>query len=208
MTCIDQRIILAYVQILLDFGAIRFKFYDRINQRPVSFQSAIPETAQGNKCFYAYWRYAKLCPNSNKRPRSMQWAYFRSHAWSAYQRVKINQGLLIDVLNHLLYAQRRVQISQGLSMDVPNHHLYAQRHVQISRGSRWTSLTISYTCSTAYKSTRDSWLTSLSISYTFYTRIATNEKQGAPDRRSIQLLLLSACTSPHIKSKGLHCYVL
>jgi hypothetical protein len=29
-TCIDQRIILAYVQILLDFWAIRFKFHDRI----------------------------------------------------------------------------------------------------------------------------------------------------------------------------------
>jgi hypothetical protein len=36
-TCIDQQIILAYVQILLDFGAIRFKFHDWINQRLVSF---------------------------------------------------------------------------------------------------------------------------------------------------------------------------
>jgi hypothetical protein len=32
MACIDQRIILAYVQILLDFRAICFKFHDRINQ--------------------------------------------------------------------------------------------------------------------------------------------------------------------------------
>jgi hypothetical protein len=31
-TFIDQQIILAYVQILLDFGAIRFKFYNRMNQ--------------------------------------------------------------------------------------------------------------------------------------------------------------------------------
>jgi hypothetical protein len=46
MACIDQRIILAYAQILLDFGAVRFKFHDRINQRPVSFQSAIPRIAQ------------------------------------------------------------------------------------------------------------------------------------------------------------------
>jgi hypothetical protein len=53
MPCIDQQIILAYVQILLDFGAIRFKFHDWINQRPISFQSVIPETAQGNKPFYA-----------------------------------------------------------------------------------------------------------------------------------------------------------
>jgi hypothetical protein len=30
-TCIDQRIILVYVQILLDFRVIRFKFHDRIN---------------------------------------------------------------------------------------------------------------------------------------------------------------------------------
>jgi hypothetical protein len=33
------------VQILLDFWAIRFKFHDQINERLISFQSAIPETA-------------------------------------------------------------------------------------------------------------------------------------------------------------------
>jgi hypothetical protein len=43
-TCINQQIILAYVQILLDFRAIRFKFHDRINQRPISFQSVISRT--------------------------------------------------------------------------------------------------------------------------------------------------------------------
>jgi hypothetical protein len=37
------------VQILLDFGAIHFKFHDRINQRPISFQSTIPETTQGDE---------------------------------------------------------------------------------------------------------------------------------------------------------------
>jgi hypothetical protein len=31
------------MQILLDFGAICFKFHDRINQRLISYQSAIPE---------------------------------------------------------------------------------------------------------------------------------------------------------------------
>jgi hypothetical protein len=45
MAYIDQRIILDYVQILLDFRAIRFKFHDRINQQPISFQSVIPRTA-------------------------------------------------------------------------------------------------------------------------------------------------------------------
>jgi hypothetical protein len=31
------------VQIPLDFGAIRFKFHDQINQRPINFQSAIED---------------------------------------------------------------------------------------------------------------------------------------------------------------------
>jgi hypothetical protein len=68
----------------------------------------------------------------------MQGAYFRSHARSVNQRVKISQGLPSDVPNHLLYflhAQRCVQISQGLPIDVPNHLLYflhAQLHVEIS----------------------------------------------------------------------------
>jgi hypothetical protein len=43
MACIVQRIILAYVQILLDFWAIRFKFHDQINQQLIRFQSVIPE---------------------------------------------------------------------------------------------------------------------------------------------------------------------
>jgi hypothetical protein len=103
---------------------------------------------------------------------------------------------LIDVHSHLLYAQRRIEISQGLLMDVPNHLLYAQRRVQISNDSWWMFLTFSYMCSAEYKSARGFWLTSLTISYIFYTRIAANKKQGTPDRRSIQLLLLLARTSP------------
>jgi hypothetical protein len=51
MTYIDRRIILTYIQILLDLVAIRFKFHDWINQRSISFQSAISETAQGDKHF-------------------------------------------------------------------------------------------------------------------------------------------------------------
>jgi hypothetical protein len=42
-----------------------------------------------------------------------------------------------------------------------------------------------------------------------FTRVAQRTKsKGAPDQRSTQLLLLSACASPHTKSKGLHRYVL
>jgi hypothetical protein len=136
MACIDQRIILVYIQILLDFGAIHFKFHDRINQRPINFQSVIPETTQGDKHFYASWRSAKLCPNSNKHLRSMQVAYFRSHTRSMNQRVNISQGLPIDVSNHLLYFQ------------------HAHHRVQKVRGSRsmlhTTSITFN-TCITAYK---------------------------------------------------------
>jgi hypothetical protein len=49
MTCTDQRVILAYVQIFLDFGVIRFKFHDQINQRSISFHSVIPSTTQDDK---------------------------------------------------------------------------------------------------------------------------------------------------------------
>jgi hypothetical protein len=58
------------------------------------------------------------------------------------------------------------------------------------------------------KSARGSQLMPLTISYTFYTRITAYKKQGAPDRHSIKLLLLSARASPRIKSNGLHMYVL
>jgi hypothetical protein len=104
MTCIDQWIILAYVQILFDFEVIRFKFHDQINQRPISFQSVILKTVQCDKRFYASWWSVKLCPNSNKRSWSMQGAYFRSHTRSAYQLVQISQGLPMNVPNHLLYT--------------------------------------------------------------------------------------------------------
>jgi hypothetical protein len=53
MTSIDQQVILTYVQILLDFEAIRFKFHDRVKQRLISFQSTILGTAQDDKHFYA-----------------------------------------------------------------------------------------------------------------------------------------------------------
>jgi hypothetical protein len=65
---IDQRIILTYVQKLLDFGAMHFKFHDRINQRPINFQSAISKIAQGDNRFCASQRYVKFCPTSNKHP--------------------------------------------------------------------------------------------------------------------------------------------
>jgi hypothetical protein len=48
----------------------------------------------------------------------MQWAYFRSHVWSANQHINISQGIPIDVPNHLLYL------------------LHVQHHVQKARGSR------------------------------------------------------------------------
>jgi hypothetical protein len=153
----------------------------------------------------------KLCPNSNKHPRSTQGASFRSHAWSAYQRVQISQGLPINVPNHLLYAQCRVQIRQGLSIDDPNHLLYAQHRVQISQG-----LLIDVPNNFLYflhvhhciQKVRGSRSTHYTASITFSTCITTYKKQWALDRRSIQLLLFSAHASLRIKSKGLHRYVL
>jgi hypothetical protein len=90
----------------LGFQAICFKFHDRIKQRSISFQSMIPGTTQGDKRLCASRRCVKLFPTSNKRSRSTQGAYFRSHAWSANQHVQISQGLLIDVSNHYTFYTR------------------------------------------------------------------------------------------------------
>jgi hypothetical protein len=98
----------------LGFQAFHFKFHDRIKQRPISFHSAIPGTAQGDKRLCASRWSAKLCPTSNKCPRSTQWAYFRSHARSANQCVQISQGLLIDVPNHhTFYTHSTAYKKQG-----------------------------------------------------------------------------------------------
>jgi hypothetical protein len=53
--------------------------------------------------------------------------------------------------------------------------------------------------SAVYKSASGSWLTLLTISY---THITAYKKQWAPDRRSIQFLLISARATPHIKVRG------
>jgi hypothetical protein len=136
MACIDQWIILAYVQILLDSWAIGFKFHDRINQRLISFQSAISRTAQGNKRFYASRWSMKLCPASNKCPWSMQGAYFWSHVRSVNQCVQISQGswLMSLTTSYTFYTRSIAYIP--------------------ARGSRFTSFVISYTfytCIAAYK---------------------------------------------------------
>jgi hypothetical protein len=67
------------------------------------------------------------------------------------------------------------------------------------------SITISYTFYTrgaTYKSAMSSRLMLLIISYAFYTCITAYKKKRAPDRRSIQLLLISACTAPCTKKQG------
>jgi hypothetical protein len=98
----------------LGFQAIRFKLHDRIKQRPISFQSVIPETAQSNKRLCASRRSVKLCPTSNKHPRSMQRDNFRSHTGSMNQRIQISQGLLIDVPNyHTFYTRSTAYKKQG-----------------------------------------------------------------------------------------------
>jgi hypothetical protein len=84
----------------LEFQAIRFKFHYRIKQRSIIFQSVIPGTVQGDKRLCTSQRSVKLCPTSNKCPRSTQGTYFRSHARLVNQRVQISQELLIDVPNH------------------------------------------------------------------------------------------------------------
>jgi hypothetical protein len=119
----------------LGFQAIWFKFHDRIKHQPISFQSTIPRTAQGDKRLCVSRWSTKLCPTSNKRPRLTQGAYFRSHARSVNQRVQISQGLLIDV---------------------PNHHIFytcstAYKKEGGSRSTLHTSSIIFSTCFVAYK---------------------------------------------------------
>jgi hypothetical protein len=70
---------------------------------------------------------------------------------------KNQQGLSMDIPNHLLCAQRRIQISQELLIDVPNHFLYflyVYHREQKARGSRSTFYIAFITFSTritAYK---------------------------------------------------------
>jgi hypothetical protein len=123
----------------LRFQAIRFKFHDRIKRRLISFQSAILVTAQGDKRLCASRRSAKLCPTSNKRPRSTQGVYFRSHIRSANQCIQISQGLLIDVPNHhTFYTCSTAYKKQGGSRSTLHIFYYFQhalRRVQKIRDS-------------------------------------------------------------------------
>jgi hypothetical protein len=161
----DQQIILAYVQILLDFRAIRFKFPDWINSRPISFQSAIPKTTQGDKRFRTSWWSVKLCPNRDKCPLSMQGAYFRSYAWSANQHVQISQWLPIDVHNSLLlFTCTWLRTNQTGAPDWHPYFLHTQCCIQKEMGSQSTLHTAYITCS---------------------MHIKAYKKQGAPDQRSI-----------------------
>jgi hypothetical protein len=87
--------------------------------------------------------------------------------------------------SHARLANQHVKISQGLPIDVPNYLLYfshTQHHVQKARGSR-------------------SMLHTVSI--TFSMRVTVYEKKRAPNRCSIQLLLLLARVLSRMKSKEL-----
>jgi hypothetical protein len=125
------------VQTYLDSGAIRFKFNNRVKQRPISFQSVTPGTTQGDKQFGALERSVRLCPISSKCSRWMQGAHFRSHAWSSNQHIQKVRGSRLISLNIYLMlficAAPRTK-SKGLPIDVPYHLSYAF-----------------YMCSTAYK---------------------------------------------------------
>jgi hypothetical protein len=113
------------------------------------------------------------------------------------------------VHNYDLWRFAQIAISipdpcKGLTSD--RMHDQWNNAYKLARGSRLTSLTISYisyTRSAAYKSVRGSRLTSLTISYTFHIRSIVYKKQGALDRRSIQLLLLLTYASQRTKSKWL-----
>jgi hypothetical protein len=98
------------------------------------------------------------------------------------------------------------------AISVYAHHddLWSFAQLAISVPDQRTGLTSDHMHSqrtNAYKSVRGSWLAYLTI--ILFTHIAPCTKsKGVPDQCSTHLLLLSARTSPHTKSKGLHRYVL
>jgi hypothetical protein len=107
------------------------------------------------------------------------------------------------------FAQIEISVSgrrKGLSFD--RTHDQRTNAYKSGRGSRLTSLTISYNSHHHVQKARSSRSMLHTASITFSTRNTVYKKQGAPDRRSIQLLLLSAHTSSRTKSKELHRYVL
>jgi hypothetical protein len=115
--------------------AIRFKYHDRLQQRPISFQSATPETAQNDEHFYVYRRSVVLIPIIGST-RSMQGADTRMHTRLMCQRVSKNKGLPIDVSLCFYYFQ------------------HAHHRVQQARDSRLTYLFSSTTfnmCIAVYK---------------------------------------------------------
>jgi hypothetical protein len=123
----------------LGFQSIRFKFHDRIKQRPISFQSVISRTAQGDNRLCASQWSMKFYPSSNnKRPRSTQVSYFWSCTRSANQHVQISQWLLIDVPNHHIFYMRSTAYKKerGFSIDTPHifyYFQYALHRVQKAR---------------------------------------------------------------------------
>jgi hypothetical protein len=122
----------------LGFQSIRFKFHDRIKQRPINFQSAIPGTVQVNKRLYVSWRYANLFPTSNKRPPSTQVAYFRSHARSANQHVQIRQGSWLTSLTIILFTRVALRIKSNEALDQRStHFLLLSAHASPRTKSKW-----------------------------------------------------------------------
>jgi hypothetical protein len=99
----------------LALRTIRFKFHDRLKQRPIGFQSATLEPMQNNKCFCAYQHSVALDPITGST-QSMQGADTRMHTRPMHQCVSKSKGLMIDVplcFYYFQHAHRRIQKVRG-----------------------------------------------------------------------------------------------
>jgi hypothetical protein len=171
----------------LRFQAIQFKFHDRINLWSISFQSVIPETAQGDKRFCHHddpQSFAQIaisipdrCKGLTFDPTHSQWAnMYKSVRGSRLTSLTVSytcssmyksiRGSRLTSLTISYTPSATYKSARGSRLTSQTISYTRSATYESSRGSRWRSLTISYTHSTTYKSAKGSRLTSLTISYT------------------------------------------
>jgi hypothetical protein len=163
-----SAIILAYVQILLDFGAICFKFHDRINRWPISFQSTIPKSRKAISVSTHHddlWSFAQLAISIPDRRKELTFDRTHDQRTDVYKSTK-GSRLMSLIISYTFYTRSAVYKSvrrswlmsltisytftrasphtksKGLLIDAPYRFYYFQHahwHVQKARGS-WSTL--------------------------------------------------------------------
>jgi hypothetical protein len=112
-------VILAYMLILLDLRANHFKSHDRIQHRPIDFQSANLGTTQGDEHFCTYDVRCGFAQVS-AHPWMTSGAYSQTHIRSANQCVQKVMGYRLTSCSILIIFTRAASCtkSKGLSIDI------------------------------------------------------------------------------------------